>query len=338
MEDEMSTADLEVRDDRGEWQPRELPQPGGIFRRPLRPGPVLSYFFGKEGLLYSINALYLALAVLSWLFLTPSMARMSTLSIDWILLIFARNTGFLVVIAGGLHLRLYIKQAQGKRYKYSDKWLATKDKRFLFGHQTRDNVFFSIVSGCTIWTAYEVFTLWGYANGWWPMLRWRERPVAFILLLFGVLIFRHVHFYLIHRLIHFKPLYRISHYLHHKNVNIGPWSGLSMHPIEHLLYFSGVLIHFIVPSHPVHAIFHLMHAGLAPASGHSGYHAYEVGGAKTLEVGDYFHYLHHRYFTVNYGNTGFPVDKWFGSYHDGTLEAHEAMLKRRSKLRKGREE
>ena len=110
--------------------------------------------------------------------------------------------------------------------------------------------------------------------------------------------------------------------------------------IERLFYFSGVLIHFVVLSHPVHAIFHLMHAGLAPASGHSGYHAYEVGGSrdaegsrKSIEVGDYFHYLHHRYFTVNYGNTGFPIDKWFGSYHDGTPEAQEAMMKRRSRRR-----
>jgi sterol desaturase/sphingolipid hydroxylase (fatty acid hydroxylase superfamily) len=300
---------------------------------------VLSYFFGKEGLVYSVNALYVALAVVSWLFLTPSMERMATLSIDWVALIFARNTALLVIIAGGLHLRLYTKRQQGTRYKYSAKWLATKNKKFLFGHQTWDNVFFSIVSGCTIWTAYEVLALWGYANGMWPMITLRESPVYFVLLMFGTLIFRHVHFYLIHRLIHFKPLYRISHYVHHKNVNVGPWSGLSMHPLEHLLYFSGVLIHFIVPSHPVHAIFHLMHAGLAPASGHSGYHAYEVGSPKedgerpVLEVGDYYHYLHHRYFTVNYGNTGFPIDKWLGSYHDGTPEAQERMNRRRSRRR-----
>lgn len=268
---------------------------------------------------------------------------METLSLDWALLIFARNTGLLVLIAGGLHLRLYIKRRQGTRYKYSDKWLATDNSRFLFRNQTWDNIFWSIVSGCTLWSAYEVFTLWGYANGMWPMITLRESPVYFVLLFFGVLIFRHFHFYLIHRLIHFKPLYKISHYLHHKNINVGPWSGLSMHPIEHLLYFSGVLIHFIVPSHPVHAIFHLMHAGVAPASGHSGYHAYEIGGSyedqeakATLEVGDYFHYLHHRYFTVNYGNTGFPVDKWFGSYHDGTPEAQERMMQRRRKGKKQR--
>jgi hypothetical protein len=40
-----------------------------------------------------------------------------------------------------------------------------------------------------------------------------------------------------------------------QNDNPGPWSGLAMHPIEHVIYFSVVLIHFIVPSHPLHFFF-----------------------------------------------------------------------------------
>ena len=41
------------------------------------------------------------------------------------------------------------------------------------------------------------------------------------------------------------------------------------------------------------------------------------------------HYLHHRYFEVNYGGDGrVPIDKWFGTFHDGSPEAHEAMNKR----------
>ena len=44
---------------------------------------------------------------------------------------------------------------------------------------------------------------------------------------------------------------------------------------------------------------------------------------------NYFHYLHHRYFTVNFGHESVPLDKWFGSFHDGSPEAHEMMLARR---------
>ena len=82
---------------------------------------------------------------------------------------------------------------------------------------------------------------------------------------------RDAHFYLTHRLLHWGPLYRISHKVHHRNTNTGAWSGLSMHPIEHILYFSGVLIHWIIPSHPLVAMYHVFHAGLAPTPGHTGY-------------------------------------------------------------------
>ena len=42
-----------------------------------------------------------------------------------------------------------------------------------------------------------------------------------------------------------------------------------------------------------------------------------------------FHYLHHRYFEVNYGNTQAPIDKVTGTWHDGTREAHERLKGRR---------
>ena len=52
-----------------------------------------------------------------------------------------------------------------------------------------------------------------------------------------------MHFYWIHRLIHFPLLYRLIHSLHHRNVVIGPWTGISMHPVEHLLYFGEIVWH-----------------------------------------------------------------------------------------------
>jgi hypothetical protein len=43
-----------------------------------------------------------------------------------------------------------------------------------------------------------------------------------------------------------------------------------MHPIEHLLYFSCTLIHWVVPSHPVHRLMNAQHAVFTPAQGHVG--------------------------------------------------------------------
>ena len=260
---------------------------------------------------------------------------MSSFSFDWIALIYARNAGLMILIFGGLHLRLYVKRAQGSKYKFTDKWLATKDKKFLFHNQTLDNIFWSLVSGCVIWTAYEAVTLWAFANDIIPYVDWRTRPVYCALLLVSIGLMREVHFYWVHRFTHWKPLYKSAHYLHHKNVNIGPWSGMSMHPIEHILYLSGILLHWVIPSHPVLAIAHVMHAGLSPAKGHTGFYKFLVGGESDLEkeraikAGGYFHYLHHRFFTVNFGNENIPLDKWFGSWHDGTPEAHKSMMARR---------
>lgn len=49
----------------------------------------------------------------------------------------------------------------------------------------------------------------------------------------------------------------------------------------------------------------------------------------SLEASYFAHYLHQKYFEVNYADGMVPLDKWFGSFHDGTPEANEAMKARR---------
>jgi sterol desaturase/sphingolipid hydroxylase (fatty acid hydroxylase superfamily) len=98
-----------------------------------------------------------------------------------------------------------------------------------------------------------------------------------------------------------------------------------MHPGEHLLYFSSVLIHWIVPSHPVHALFNLVHLALSPAPGHVGFDKVVVGDDRVMGTHSHAHYLHHKYFRCNYADGAIPLDKWFGSFHDGTDAAQEAM-------------
>jgi sterol desaturase/sphingolipid hydroxylase (fatty acid hydroxylase superfamily) len=329
----MAEGDWGVRDARGEWVPEALPQPSPLFRRPWKPWDVLKYLFAPEGFFCPYNLIYAGLAVLAWLFFTPSLAQTATFKVGWIAEIYLRDVVLLILVAGGLHLRLYITHGQGTKFKYTNKWLASRDPKFLFHSQVWDNVFWNLTSGALIWTAYEAVTLWAFSNHIIPYLDWRVHPVWGVLLMLLVPFLRQFHFYFVHRLIHFKPLYKISHYIHHKNVNIGPWSGLSMHPIEHLLYFTGVFFHWVIPSHPLHAIFHLMHAGVSPALGHAGFHKLVTKDEKGLMADNFFHYLHHRFFTVNYGVESVPLDKWFGSFHDGSPEAHAAMLARRKKLR-----
>ena len=105
-----------------------------------------------------------------------------------------------------------------------------------------------------------------------------------------------------------------------------------MHPMEHLLYFSGYLIYFILPAHPLHFMNMGLLAGLSPAQGHTGFDRVVAGEDKSVGLSYYAHYLHHRYFEVNYADGSIPLDRWFGTFHDGSPEADEALKLRRSKL------
>lgn len=322
-----------ARDRRGNWAPNDRVTYGPFFSWPPRPKILMKWFFGYPGYLFPWNVLYAVAAVLIWLYLTPSLETMRSFSIDWAGFILARNLALAVAVFGAWHLWLYIWRKQDTAFKYNPEWPKTDSSVFLFHNQTADNVFWTLVSGVPIWTAYEVLLLWGYANGIAPMIDLSDNPVGFVALFFLVPFIHEVGFYFAHRLLHWPPLYRVAHNVHHRNVNPGPWSGLSMHPIEHVLYFSTILLFFLIPSHPIHMINLASRLGIAPAQGHTGFDRVVVGDDSTVHLPYYAHYLHHKYFEVNYSDGMVPLDKWFGSFHDGSPEADKAMRARR--MRRG---
>ncbi len=320
----MSEAAVGQRDRRGYWKPAELLEPPPVYAWPPKPVGVAKWLFGFPGFLWPWNTLYAAIATLTWLFATPDMATMQTLAPGWIGFVLARNLVLMLAVFGAFHLYLHVGRRQGTDYKFTDRWQATNNPTFLFGRQVWDNMVWTIASGLPIWTAWEVVTLWLQANHRLPTASWADHPIWCALLMLFIPVWREAHFYAVHRLIHWPPLYRAVHSLHHKNVDPGPWSGLAMHPVEHLLYFSGVLLHWIVPSNGLHVIFHMQHLAFAPANGHSGFGRLKLGEAE-FDSGAYWHYLHHRYFEVNYGSDLVPIDKWVGTFHDGSEAAGEQM-------------
>ena len=319
---------------RGGWAPDEPLEYAPVFVWPPQPRKFVRWFAGWQGYLWPFNALYALVAVAVWLWATPSASTMSTWGVGWVAVVFIRNAALLVLWYGVAHLVLYGRRSQGERFKYNAKWPSSKSDRFTFGSQTRENVFWSLASGLPIWTAWEVVTLWLFASGKIAWIDIGDHPIWFVALMLLVPLFRELHFYAVHRLIHWPPLYKAVHSLHHRNTNPGPWSGLSMHPVEHLLYFSAVAIHWIVPSHPIHAMFNSFHLMMAPVPGHAGFATVEVPGG-SVDTHGYAHYLHHKYFEVNYADGAIPLDKWFGSFHDGTAVG-EAAMKRRRLARSGR--
>jgi len=257
---------------------------------------------------------------------------MKNFELWWIALIHLRNMAMILALFGGLHLYFHVYKRQGDTLRFNTEPLATNSRRFLFRNQVRDNMFRTLIISVPTITAYEVISYWAFANGYLGFLDLAGSPVLFwawfaaLVLLAPVI--HSVHFYFGHRLLHAKWLYKRFHALHHRNVEIGPWSGLAMHPVEHIIYFSTVVVQWLVALHPVNALFQIQLAAFLPALSHSGFEKLRVNDNLDIDGGGYFHYLHHKYFECNYGGSLTPLDRLFGTFHDGTPEAHGRMMNR----------
>jgi len=321
------------RDKRGNWSPNEPLSVGPLFDRPWSLARVLRWL---PGYVFPWNALFFGTAALFWFWLTPSRDTLMTLDIGWIALLFLRNVVLILVVFGGLELHLYLRRHQGTRFKYSGKFPADHPSDvFFLRRQNLDNALRTFLSGLPIWTAYEVLLLWCWANGYGAWTLFGEHPIWLAGFALVLPLLHELHFYCIHRMIHIPLLYRWVHSVHHNSINPSPWSSLSMHPVEHLLYWSGVLLHLIVPSHPLLALFHLQITGTGAVVGHIGFDRIETGEDRAQPTHAYAHYLHHKYFEVNYADGALPLDKWMGTWHDGTKEGDTAMQER-FRLRKKR--
>src|SRR5579871_6505028 len=196
---------------RAGWQPDGLIEIPPFFVWPPRPLAFLKSVFGIPGYLWPWNALYMAIALATWLFATPDLSTMRSLGAGWIMHIFLRNLFLILLVAGLWHWRLYIRRAQGTRYKYDEHWPARSSAKFLLGNQVLDNMLWTFLSAVPIWTAYEVLTLWAQANYLIPVVSWAAHPVYCVLLTLCIPLLNEAHFYLTHRLLHWPPLYRVAH-------------------------------------------------------------------------------------------------------------------------------
>lgn len=299
-----------------------------IFHWPPNP-KFLGRWVLHNWLMLSERVLMVALAVLLFAFAYPPLEAAKTFEFGWIARVWAVNAAMIILVAGGLHWYFYIMRRQAKRLKFDHRDQTKKNRLWNFSNQVHDNMFWSLTSGVGQLTAYQVFVFWLMANGYAPVITLAANPVWFVLGFVILPIWSAFHFYWIHRLLHVPFLYKHVHSLHHRNINIGPWSGISMHPVEHFLYFSSLLIHWVVASHPIHLIFHVIYQGPGAAMSHTGYEDLLVRDKRRLALGTFYHQLHHRYYECNYGNQEMPWDRWFGTFHDGTPEGTIATRERR---------
>ena len=299
-----------------------------LWQWPPRPLAVLKWY-ADAWFFLTINMGILALALGSYLWLSPSLLQAADLQLWWVTMIWLRNLVLTLAVAGGLHLWFHVWRKQGTDKKYDPRPFPRQGRMFSFSDQVRDNMFWTLASGVTVWSALEVLVWWMMANGLAPVTTFAQTPIWFIAFFFLIPVWESFYFYWIHRLLHTNALYRF-HALHHRNTDVGPWSGLSMHPVEHVMFFGTVIVHLVLPSSPVHLTFHLMYYAIFAVTTHTGFEGLWLQNVKRLSLGTFHHQIHHRYF---YGSLDVPWDKLFGSFHDGT-EAGKAMMKERLKTRK----
>ncbi len=304
-----------------------------LFTWPPRP-LALSQWYARSWLAVSTSSCLALLAVVLWTTLQAPISSYQEFEFAWLLETHIRNLCLMTAVAGGLHLYLYTFRRQADELKFDPRHFETDHRRFTFNNQVFDNIFWTLASGVTFWTVWECVMMWGYANGQIPMLTWNDNPVWFVLLFPLLAMFHDLHFYFVHRALHWPPMYRMAHAVHHRNSNTGPWSGISMHPLEHAVYFTSLLIHVVLPTHPVHLLFHLYWLALAPAVSHSGYAGILAGGKNRFVTGSFYHQLHHRFYDCNYATAGVPIDVLTGSFHDGTQEGDACIRKKRMPQRR----
>jgi hypothetical protein len=101
------------------------------------------------------------------------------------------------------------------------------------GQLRREVTFTTLAMG--IASAYHIAAIVGRSRGWWltAALPATSAEWAVFLGLFPLLgLASDAHFWVVHRAMHIPAVYSVVHRLHHLSRNPGPWSGMSMHPIE----------------------------------------------------------------------------------------------------------
>ena len=194
----------------------------GVLPRSLTDFLPFKYFWG------SLNCVYALIAAVVYYFANPSLERCATFELDWMGFVLARNLFLMFFYYEAFYTALYRFGVAKKKF----------NEKFVPAEEHRSNIFWCVM-GTIQWSVWEIIFMHLWGSGKLPYIKDEDffKP-AMLLRTIGwtlaIPLWREFHFYWIHRLIHVRVLYKYVHYLHHKAHNPEPYSGIRMHPIEHL--------------------------------------------------------------------------------------------------------
>jgi len=254
-------------------------------------------------------------ALICYLYFFP-VEKATQFSLNWILPVLIYNFSVELIMYGGWHMIIYgplSKKIWGHKFNQENQYSKTNNLQREVTFTTLGFLQSSLYQ-IVIMNLLATNKISWYSDFW-------SYPVWSIFWLLFATYWREFHFYWVHRMIHpwgiqfpmigdpGKFLYLNFHKLHHLSYNPGPFSGLSMHPVEHFIYYTCTLLPLYLGQHPLHFLYTKFHADIAPIGGHDGYSNPPGGGAD-------YHYLHHAKFECNYGVPLINFDKLFGTWVD----------------------
>lgn len=146
-----------------------------LFEWPPQIGKIFTWYKAMW-LKASEVTLMLAIAIISWFCLMPALIQFESPDVGVIGSMLLRNLLIAFIVAGGLYRFFNALKRQGNELCYDTTELVNQ-KCFDFDSQLLDNMFWTLASGVTIWTAYEVLLFWGLANGYAPSLNWTGNEI-----------------------------------------------------------------------------------------------------------------------------------------------------------------
>jgi Delta7-sterol 5-desaturase len=140
-------------------------------------------------------------------------------------------------------------------------------------------------------------------------------------------------FYMVHRILHHPKLFKSVHLVHHKSIDVNPFSSLSFHWLEPILLTSWIIpAAFLFPIYaPALGVLQLLGL-LENMKSHLGYEFYPAWWNKSplrWMTASTFHNLHHSNSGGNYGLHTRIWDKLLGTEHAHYEAFYEEVKARR---------
>lgn len=154
-----------------------------------------------------------------------------------------------------------------------------------------------------------------------------DAPIATVVTFFVIILVNDLWFYAVHRALHTRWLFKHVHAVHHRSVDVNPFSSYSFHVVEAALLTGWLIpVAMIVPL-PMPALMAAQAAGLANnVMAHLGYELLPAWWIRAPGLrwsnSATFHSLHHARFNGNFGLFTRAWDRLFGT----ELEGYEAAF------------